>query len=138
MLGTSSLLPVILVGVGNLGSALLKYSGFNREGFEISAAFELDQNRLKTVDADIPVMDVSQMTQYVKDYDVKIAIIAVPAEIAQEVANSLVNAGVQAFLNFSSTVLKTPDNVIVNSVDLALELEHLSYFVKCFSYKFCS
>ena len=138
MLGTSSLLPVILVGVGNLGSALLKYSGFNREGFEISAAFELDQNRLKTVDADIPVMDVSQMTQYVKDYDVKIAIIAVPAEIAQEVANSLVNAGVQAFLNFSSTVLKTPDNVIVNSLDLALELEHLSYFVKCFSYKFCS
>ncbi len=65
VLGTSSLLPVILVGVGNLGSALLKYSGFNREGFEISAAFESDQNRLKTVDADIPVMDVSQMTQYV-------------------------------------------------------------------------
>ena len=130
VLGTSSLLPVILVGVGNLGSALLKYSGFNREGFEISAAFESDQNRLKTVDADIPVMDVSQMTQYVKDYDVKIAIIAVPAETAQEVANSLVNAGVQAFLNFSYTVLKTPDNVIVNSVDLALELEHLSYFVK--------
>ena len=130
MLGTSSLLPVILVGVGNLGSALLKYSGFNREGFEISAAFESDQNRLKTVDADIPVMDVSQMTQYVKDYDVKIAIIAVPADTAQEVANALVNAGVQAFLNFSSTVLKTPDNVIVNSVDLALELEHLSYFVK--------
>ena len=130
VLGTSSLLPVMLVGVGNLGSALLKYSGFNREGFEISAAFESDQNRLKTVDADIPVMDVSQMTQYVKDYDVKIAIIAVPAETAQQVANALVNAGVQAFLNFSSTVLKTPDNVIVNSVDLALELEHLSYFVK--------
>ena len=130
VLGTSSLLPVILVGVGNLGSALLKYSGFNREGFEISAAFESDKNRLKTVVADIPVMNVSQMTQYVKDNDVKIAIIAVPAETAQEVANALVNAGVQAFLNFSSTVLNTPDNVIVNSVDLALELEHLSYFVK--------
>ena len=130
VLGTSSLLPVILVGVGNLGSALLKYSGFNREGFEISAAFESDKNRLKTVVADIPVMNVSQMTQYVRDNDVKIAIIAVPAETAQEVANALVNAGVQAFLNFSSTVLNTPDNVIVNSVDLALELEHLSYFVK--------
>lgn len=130
VLGTSSLLPVILVGVGNLGSALLKYSGFNREGFEISAAFESDQNRLKNVVADIPIMNVSQMTQYVKDNDVKIAIIAVPAETAQEVANALVNSGVQAFLNFSSTLLKTPDNVIVNSVDLALELEHLSYFVK--------
>ena len=133
VLGTSSLLPVILVGVGNLGSALLRYSGFNREGFEISAAFESDPKRLSAVSAvsaEIPVMDVSQMTKYVRDNDVKIAIMAVPAETAQEVANSLVNAGVQAFLNFSSTVLKTPDNVIVNSVDLALELEHLSYFVK--------
>ena len=130
VLGTSSLLPVILVGVGNLGSALLKYSGFNREGFEISAAFESDPNRLKTIDADIPIKDVSQMTQYVEDNGVKIAIIAVPAATAQEVVNVLVGAGVQAFLNFSSTVLKTPENVIVNAVDLALELEHLSYFVK--------
>jgi redox-sensing transcriptional repressor len=130
VLGTSGLLQVILVGVGNLGSALLRYSGFNREGFEISAAFESDPNRLKAVNAEIPVMDVSLMTKYVMDNEVKIAIMAVPAETAQEVANSLVNAGVQAFLNFSSTVLKTPDNVIVNSVDLALELEHLSYFVK--------
>ena len=130
VLGTSSLLPVILVGVGNLGSALLKYSGFNREGFEISAAFESDPNRLKAVDADILIKDVSQMTQYVEDNGVKIAIIAVPAATAQEVVNVLVGAGVQAFLNFSSTVLKTPDNVIVNAVDLALELEHLSYFVK--------
>lgn len=130
VLGTSSLLQVILVGVGNLGSALLRYSGFNREGFEISAAFESDPKRLNAVNAEIPVMDVSLMTKYVIDNEVKIAIMAVPAETAQEVANSLVNAGVQAFLNFSSTVLKTPDNVIVNSVDLALELEHLSYFVK--------
>ena len=130
VLGTSGLLQVILVGVGNLGSALLRYSGFNREGFEISAAFESDPKRLNAVNAKIPVMDVSLMTKYVIDNEVKIAIMAVPAETAQEVANSLVNAGVQAFLNFSSTVLKTPDNVIVNSVDLALELEHLSYFVK--------
>ena len=75
-------------------------------------------------------MDASQMAQYVKRNNVKIAILAVPPETAQEVANNLVHVGVQAFLNFSPTVLKTPDNVIVNSVDLALELEHLSYFVK--------
>ena len=100
---------------------------------ELKSKYQLNDNDIAYIGddlIDIPVMDVSEMTQYVKDYDVKIAIIAVPAETAQEVANSLVNAGVQAFLNFSSTVLKTPDNVIVNSVDLALELEHLSYFVK--------
>ena len=130
VLGTNSLLPVILVGVGNLGAALLSYSGFVKEGFEISAAFDADPNRAKLVKANVPVMDASQMAQYVNQNNVKIAILAVPPETAQEVANNLVHAGVQAFLNFSPTVLKTPDNVIVNSVDLALELEHLSYFVK--------
>ena len=130
VLGTNSLLPVILVGVGNLGAALLRYSGFVKEGFEISAAFDADPNRAKLVKANVPVMDASQMAQYVKRNNVKIAILAIPPETAQEVANNLVHVGVQAFLNFSPTVLKTPDNVIVNSVDLALELEHLSYFVK--------
>ncbi|MBT7982434.1 MAG: redox-sensing transcriptional repressor Rex [Verrucomicrobiales bacterium] len=130
VLGTNSLVPVILVGVGNLGAALLRYSGFVKEGFEISAAFEADPNRAKLVKANVPVMDASVMAQYVNENNVKIAILAVPPETAQEVANNLVQVGVQAFLNFSPTVLKTPDNVIVNSVDLALELEHLSYFVK--------
>lgn len=130
VLGTNSLLPVILVGVGNLGAALLRYRGFVKEGFEISAAFDADPNRAKLVKANVPVMEVSLMAQFVNENNVKIAILAVPAETAQEVANNLVQAGIQALLNFSPTVLKTPDNVIVNSVDLALELEHLSYFVK--------
>jgi redox-sensing transcriptional repressor len=130
VLGTNSLLPVILVGVGNLGVALLRYKGFVKEGFEISAAFDADPNRAKFVKADVPVMGVSLMAQFINENNVKIAILAVPAETAQEVANNLVQAGIQALLNFSPTVLKTPDNVIVNSVDLALELEHLSYFVK--------
>ena len=130
VLGTNSLLPVILVGVGNLGAALLRYRGFVKEGFEISAAFDADPNRAKLVKANVPVMEVSLMAQFVNENNVKIAILAVPSETAQEVANNLVKAGVQALLNFSPTVLKTPDDVTVNSVDLALELEHLSYFVK--------
>ena len=130
VLGTNSLLPVILVGVGNLGVALLRYKGFVKEGFEISAAFDADPNRAKFVKADVPVMGVSLMAQFINENNVKIAILAVPAETAQEVANNLVQAGIQALLNFSPTVLKTPDDVTVNSVDLALELEHLSYFVK--------
>lgn len=130
VLGTNSLLPVILVGVGNLGAALLRYKGFVKEGFEISAAFDADPNRAKLVKANVPVMEVSLMAQFVNENNVKIAILAVPSETAQEVANNLVQAGIQALLNFSPTVLKTPDDVTVNSVDLALELEHLSYFVK--------
>jgi len=130
VLGTSSLQAVILVGMGNLGAALSRYSGFGREGFEISAAFEADPERAKTVRAGVQVLPACEMSPYVVEKEVKMAILAVPAEEAQSVTNELVACGVQAILNFSPTVLKVPDNVIVNSVDLALELEHLSYFVK--------
>jgi redox-sensing transcriptional repressor len=130
VLGTSSLQAVILVGMGNLGAALSRYSGFGKEGFEISAAFEADPQRAKTVRAGVPVFSSSRMSSYVIENQVKMAILAVPAEVAQSVANELVGSGVQAILNFSPIHLKVPDHVIVNSVDLALELEHLSYFVK--------
>ncbi len=130
VLGTSSLQAVILVGMGNLGAALSRYSGFGKEGFEISAAFEADPERAKTVRAGVQVLPASEMSPYVVEKEVRMAILAVPAEAAQSVTNELVSCGVQAILNFSPTVLKVPDNVIVNSVDLALELEHLSYFVK--------
>ena len=128
--GTNSLQAVILVGMGNLGAALSRYSGFGKEGFEISAAFESDSERAKTVRAGVQVLPASEMSTYIVEKEVKMAILAVPAEVAQSVVNELVSSGVQAILNFSPTVLKVPDNVIVNSVDLALELEHLSYFVK--------
>ncbi|MFP6873314.1 MAG: redox-sensing transcriptional repressor Rex [Verrucomicrobiales bacterium] len=130
VLGTNSLQAVILVGMGNLGAALSRYSGFGKEGFEISAAFESDSERAKTVRAGVQVLPASEMSTYIVEKEVKMAILAVPAEVAQSVVNELVSSGVQAILNFSPTVLKVPDNVIVNSVDLALELEHLSYFVK--------
>ncbi len=130
VLGTNSLQPVILVGVGNLGAALSRYGGFSKEGFEISAAFEANPDRCEEVRTGIPVLPAEQMTGYVRSNSVKMAILAVPAEAAQVVTNELVQAGVQAILNFSPALLKVPDHVIVNSVDLALELEQLSYFVK--------
>ena len=130
VLGTNSLQPVILVGVGNLGAALSRYNGFGKEGFEISAAFESDAERREKVTAGVPVLPAETMADYIREHRVKMAILAVPVEAAQAVANQLVAAGVQAILNFSPTVLNVPERVIVNSVDLALELEHLSYFVK--------
>ena len=130
VLGTSSLQAVVLVGMGNLGAALSRYAGFSKEGFEISAAFEADPQRAKTVRAGVPVFPAVQMSAYVIENQVKVAILAVPGEVAQSVTNELVSSGVQAILNFSPMHLKVPDHVVVNSVDLALELEHLSYFIK--------
>ena len=130
VLGTSSLQAVVLVGMGNLGAALSRYTGFGKEGFEISAAFEADPQRAKTVRAGVPVFPAVQMSAYVIENQVKMSILAVPGEVAQSVTNELVSSGVQAILNFSPIHLKVPDHVVVNSVDLALELEHLSYFIK--------
>ena len=130
VLGTSSLQAVVLVGMGNLGAALSRYAGFGKEGFEISAAFEAAPQRAKTVRAGVPVFPAVQMSAYVIENQVKMAILAVPGEVAQSVTNELVSSGVQAILNFSPIHLKVPDHVVVNSVDLALELEHLSYFIK--------
>jgi len=130
-LGGTSLQSVILVGVGNLGAALLRYGGFHREGFEIVAAFDMypQEVRLKA-DSKVVLMGMDEMWDFIKSKGVKMAIMAVPATAAQSVANELVDAGVQALLNFSPTVLQVSDQVVVNNVDLALELESLSYFVR--------
>ena len=129
-LGRTSLQPVILVGVGNLGSALLHYAGFHREGFEIIAAFDRYPEKVRSRTDEIPLYGMEEMRDFVERKNVKMAILAVPASHAQEVANILVESGVQAILNFSPTVLQVPDQVTVNSVDLALELESLSYFIR--------
>lgn len=130
VLGTARLQPVVLVGVGNLGSALLRYQGFRKEGFEIVAAFDLDPERHRSADFKVPVLPHHQMTEYVRRHQAKMAILSVPAKAAQNVANDLVAAGVQAILNFSPTVLEVPEEVVVNSVDLAVELENLSFFIR--------
>jgi len=130
VLGTNSFQPVILVGVGNLGSALLRYRGFNREGFDIRAAFDIDPDRERRIPEGIEILGFGRLGKYVEENDVKMCILAVPVSQAQSVANEVVKAGVQAILNFSPTVLEVPDDVVVNTVDLALELENLSYFIR--------
>ncbi len=129
VLGHNRLQPVVLVGVGNLGSALLRYGGFRKEGFEITAAFD-QAPRPENRGLSIPLLPMAAMPAFIHENQVKMAILTVPAAAAQEVANALIKAGVQAILNFSPTVLDVPDEVVVNSVDLAVELENLSYFIR--------
>ncbi len=131
VMGLTMLQPVVMVGVGNLGSALLRYSGFRKEGFEIIAAFDAEPANVKatTEQMGVPVYDVKEMGRYVRGHGVRMAIIAVPESAGQKVADVLVAAGVQAILNFSPAVLSVPDDVVVNHVDLAAELGSLSFFV---------
>jgi redox-sensing transcriptional repressor len=129
-MGTNRLLPVILVGVGNLGSALLSYQGFAKEGFEVLAAFDVDPLRKRSKDFGVPIIGVQDMGSFIREHQVKLAILTVPATVAQEVANKLVGSGIEAILNFSPLLLQVPDEVIVNNVNLAIELENLAYFIR--------
>lgn len=129
LLGTTSLQPVILIGVGNLGSALLTYRGFEQEGFEIVAAFDADAAR-KRDKANVPVHTMDKLEEVIDKHNVRMAIITVPAAAAQEVANRLIDSGISGILNFAPIVLHVPDDVMVNNVNLAIELENLSYFIQ--------
>ena len=129
-LGREHLQPVILVGAGNLGSALLRYHGFEKEGFEVVAAFDANPEATRARGVTIPVFPDSDLETFIAEHSVKLAILCVPVEFAQAVVNRLVAAGIQGVLNFSPIVLEVTPDVTVNNVDLALELEHLSYFIR--------
>lgn len=129
-LGTTRLQPVILVGVGNLGLALLSYRGFEKEGFEIVGAFDADPRRRRDKDPSLPILGMDQLSGFVNQHHARMAILTVPAAAAQEVANSLVECGIAGILNFAPIVLHVPEEVMVNNVNLAIELENLSYFIQ--------
>src|SRR5688500_18783301 len=130
LLGTTSLQPVILIGVGNLGRALLSYRGFEQEGFEIVAAFDVDPHNLHNKPLTKLIYPMDKVREIIRNKGVKMAILSVPAASAQEVANLLIEYGVVGILNFAPIVLHVPEEVMVNNVNLAIELEHLSFFIQ--------
>ena len=130
LLGTTRLQRVILVGVGNLGSALLRYRGFQQQGFEIVGAFDMDTKRKRDKNYENLIHPIEEVSAFIRQNTVKMAILTVPAEAAQEVTNLLVGAGIEGILNFAPIVLTVPEEVMVNNVNLAIELENLSYFIQ--------
>jgi redox-sensing transcriptional repressor len=120
---------VVLVGAGQLGSALLKYRSFEQEGIKIITAFDSDPAK-QLQKSRIPILPVEQMEKFIADNKVKIAIICVPDIAAQQTLDALVAAGIRGILNFAPIDLKAPADCIVSNVNLAVELENLIYFVK--------
>jgi redox-sensing transcriptional repressor len=129
-LGTSRLQPVILVGVGNLGLSLLSYRGFEQEGFEIIAAFDAEPDRRRDKEIKQVIYGMEALPEFVQQHGVKMAIVTVPTAVVQEVTNALVRSGITGILNFAPIVLDVPEDVMVNNVNLAIELENLSYFIR--------
>lgn len=129
ILGLSVDWSVTLVGIGNLGLALSTYKGFRERGFVITSIFDNDPSKIGTVVNGVEVMPLNQLTEVVKQNKTQIGIIATPGGSAQEIADLLVEAGVHAILNFAPVVLNVPPEIELRNVDLAVNLEVLTFNV---------
>ena len=120
--------PVVIVGAGNLGQALAGYGGFSSRGFPVAGVVDIDESKVGTVLAGVRVRHIDDLAQIVQSRQVSIGVIATPPHAAQDAADRLVRAGVTSILNFAPTVLGVPRGVGVRKVDLAVELQILSYY----------
>ena len=130
-LGLNQSWPVIIVGAGNLGQALANYAGITERGFHIVGIVDKDESKIGTVVGGVRVRHADELQQIAQSKGVSIGIVATPAPHAQEAADALVRAGIGSILNFAPTVLAVPKGVNVRKVDLALELQILSYYEQC-------
>lgn len=119
--------PVVIVGAGNLGQALAGYGGFNGRGFPVGGMVDVDPEKFDTVVAGARVRPLDELPKIVAAGRISIGVIATPASAAQDAADRLIAAGVTSILNFAPMVLSVPSTVSVRKVDLAVELQILSY-----------
>ncbi len=127
ILGLETNWRVALVGAGRIGAALFGYENFRRQGFYIEAVFDKDPKKVGQRWNGLVVQPDAAMETVVRDRAIRIAVVAVPAGAAQAVVDRLVASGVRGILNFAPTQLEVPSAVVVRSVDMALEMEGLSY-----------
>ena len=120
--------PVAIVGVGNLGQALANYKGFGARGFRIAALVDADADKVGREVDGLTIEPISSLPDIVAERQITIGMIATPAHVAQDVADQLVAAGVRSILNFAPAVVAVPEGVSMRKVDLAIELQILSFY----------
>jgi redox-sensing transcriptional repressor len=120
--------PVVIVGIGNLGAALANYGGFGERGFPVAALVDADERKVGQRLGDLTVRHVDELPELVASLGIAIGIIATPSIVAQDVADRLVAAGITSILNFAPSVLTVPAGTSLRKVDLALELQILSFY----------
>jgi len=130
VLGIDRVWRAALVGIGNLARALLRYQGFRAHGFEIVCLIDSDPKKIGELIEGQTIGDLANLSELVRNNRVDLAIVTVPAEAAQSVADRLVEAGVKGILNFAPTVLKLPAGVQLVTVDFTIQLEQLAFRVQ--------
>jgi redox-sensing transcriptional repressor len=129
ILGTDKTWNVLIVGAGNLGRALMAYRGFDAKGFRLVAVFDNDPTKTGKKQGNFTVQSLAELPETIRRQNIRLAILAVPADVAQEVADQLVAAGIRGLLNFAPVSLSVPQDVALNAVDLAVQLEQISFQV---------
>jgi redox-sensing transcriptional repressor len=130
ILNTDNVWKMIVIGAGDLGSGLARYKGFLNRGFQVSAIFDIDPQKIGKKIGDLVAKDIREMEEYVKTNDIQIAVLAIPAEYAQDVIDNVVEAGITAILNYAPIYLKAPQGVQIEHIDPSVHLQILSYFLK--------
>lgn len=128
-LGIDRQWPTIVVGVGNLARALLRYRGFEKQGFTFVALFDADPSKIGQIVDGLEISAPERMAEIIQRTGAQLGVVAVPAEAAQSVADALVIAGIRGILNFAPTVLHLPPGISLVAVDLAVQLEQLAFLV---------
>ena len=121
--------PVALIGVGDVGQALIRYNGFRDRGFRIALAFDADPAKVGQPIGDLAIHDIATLPEVVREHNVQIAMIAAPAMAAQEVAELCVKGGVRAILNYAPINLAVPDDVHVQYIDPVTHLQRMTYYL---------
>jgi redox-sensing transcriptional repressor len=128
VLGLTHDWPCVIVGMGNLGQALANYGGFHDRGFVVAALVDSDRRKVGRKLAGLTIDHPDDLDRLVAERNITIGVIATPAAAAQEVADRMVAAGITSILNFAPTVISVPDGISVRKVDLAVELQILSFY----------
>lgn len=129
ILGLNQTWPMVLVGAGNLGRALVNYEGFKRLGLRFELVFDADLDKIGNRIGDLEVYSIKELNERLEGSNIKIGVIAVPASAAQEVADALVDSGIRALWNFSPARIKVPEKVILRNEDLSVGVVGLVYYL---------
>lgn len=121
--------PMVVVGAGDLGRAIAHYAGFIERGFRVVGVFDNDPAKIGTGSDDLIVRDTRELSDFIRQRHIKIAMLAVPAAHAQEVCNALIEAGVKAVLNYAPITLSVPEDVHVQYIDPVTHLQRMTYYL---------
>lgn len=127
-LGLTQHWPIVIAGIGNLGHALANYKGFAERGFRAAALVDNDPAKIGEVVGELRIRPIEHLGDIAREHDALIGVIATPASAAQQVAEAMVEAGIHSILNFAPAAIVVPESVSVRKVDLAVELQILTYY----------